>query len=88
VRTWRKRASNVDDDALLDALEKGSIGGGALDVFAGEPQINPRFLKLDNVLLQPHQASGTIETRKAMGQLVFDNLLAHFERRALLTPVL
>jgi lactate dehydrogenase-like 2-hydroxyacid dehydrogenase len=82
------RASNIDEEALLDALEQRSIGGAALDVFAGEPQIHLRFLKLDNLLLQPHQASGTIETRKAMGQIVFDNLLAHFEGRELLTPVL
>jgi lactate dehydrogenase-like 2-hydroxyacid dehydrogenase len=82
------RASNIDEDALLDALESGALGSAALDVFEGEPRINPRFLALDNVLLQPHHASGTIETRKAMGALVYDNLLAHFEGRALLTPVL
>ena len=82
------RASNVDEDALLDALEAGKIGSAALDVFEGEPEINPRFLTLDNVLLQPHHASGTVETRKAMGALVYDNLLAHFEGRDLPTPVL
>ncbi len=82
------RASNVDEEALLDALESRSIGSAALDVFEGEPDINPRFLRLDNVLLQPHHASGTVETRKAMGKLVYDNLVAHFEGRDLLTPVL
>jgi len=82
------RASNIDEDALLDALESGALGSAALDVFEGEPKINPRFLALDNVLLQPHQASGTIETRKAMGQLVRDNLNAHFQGRKLPTPVL
>lgn len=81
------RASNIDEDALLDALESGTLGSAALDVFEGEPLLNPRFLKLDNVLLQPHHASGTIETRKAMGKLVRDNLAAHFAGEALLTPV-
>ena len=82
------RASNIDEDALIAALNDGSLGSAALDVFEGEPDLDPRFLTLDNVLLQPHHASGTIETRKAMGQLVRDNLSAHFAGNALLTPVL
>ncbi|TPW30025.1 2-hydroxyacid dehydrogenase [Martelella alba] len=82
------RASNIDEGALLVALEKKELGSAALDVFEGEPKINPRFLALDNVLLQPHHASGTYETRKAMGKLVFDNLAAHFAGESLLTPVL
>ena len=82
------RASNIDETALLAALESGSIGSAALDVFEGEPALNPRFLELPNVLVQPHHASGTVETRKAMGQLVRDNLSAHFDGRPLLTPVL
>ena len=82
------RASNIDEEALLDALEAGKLGSAALDVFEGEPKLNPRFLALNNVLLQPHHASGTVETRKAMGQLVRDNLAAHFAGQALPTPVL
>ena len=82
------RASNIDEDALLDALEAGTLGSAALDVFEGEPKLNPRFLKLDNVLVQPHHASGTIETRKAMGKLVRDNLAAHFAGATLPTPVI
>lgn len=82
------RASNIDEAALLDALESGALGSAALDVFEGEPDLDPRFLALDNVLLQPHHASGTIETRKAMGKLVRDNLSAHFAGQPLLTPVL
>lgn len=82
------RASNVDEGALLDALEGGRLGSAALDVFDGEPNLNPRFLALPNVLLQPHHASGTIETRMAMGQLLRDNLSAHFEGRPLPTAVL
>ncbi len=82
------RASNIDEAALLDALEGGTLGSAALDVFEGEPKLDPRFLKLDNVLLQPHHASGTIETRKAMGKLVRDNLAAHFAGQSLPTPVI
>lgn len=82
------RASNIDENALLDALETGKLGSAALDVFEGEPALNPRFLALDNVLVQPHHASGTFETRKAMGALVRDNLMAHFAGQPLLTPVL
>ncbi|MGE6742945.1 2-hydroxyacid dehydrogenase [Allorhizobium pseudoryzae] len=72
------RASNVDEDALLQALESGSLGYAALDVFEGEPAINERFLRMDNVLVQPHHASGTSETRKDMGRLMRQNLTAHF----------
>ena len=82
------RAANVDEEALLAALETGKLGSAALDVFEGEPAFNPRFLALPNVLLQPHHASGTIETRKAMGQLVRDNLTAHFAGQELPTPVI
>ena len=82
------RASNIDEEALLAALESGRLGSAALDVFEGEPNLDPRFLALPNVLLQPHHASGTIETRKAMGKLLRDNLTAHFSGQDLLTPVL
>ena len=82
------RASNIDEEALLAALEGGKLGSAALDVFEGEPKLNPRFLQLNNVLLQPHHASGTFETRKAMGQLLRDNLAAHFAGKPLPTPVL
>lgn len=82
------RASNIDEEALLAALESGKLGAAALDVFEGEPRLNPRFLALPNVLVQPHHASGTFETRKAMGKLMRDNLTAHFAGQPLLTPVL
>ncbi|MCU0906499.1 MAG: 2-hydroxyacid dehydrogenase [Rhodobacteraceae bacterium] len=81
------RAANVDEAALLDALEGGRLGGAALDVFEGEPNLNPRFLSAPNILLQPHHGSGTVDTRKAMGQLMRDNLTAHFAGQPLLTPV-
>ena len=81
------RASNIDEEALIAALADGRLGHAALDVFEGEPALDPRFLDLKNVLLQPHHASGTVETRKAMGQLLRDNLTAHFAGEPLLTPV-
>lgn len=82
------RASNLDENALLKALEDKTLGYAALDVFEGEPNLNPRFLELDNVMLQPHQASATVDTRKAMGRLVRENLEAYFNGRELLTPVI
>lgn len=81
------RAQNIDEGALLDALEAGRIGGAALDVFEGEPAINPRFTVLNNVLLQPHVGSATVETRVAMGKLMLDNMVAHFDGAPLLTEV-
>ena len=82
------RGTTVDEAALLNALETRSIKAAGLDVFQNEPRIDPRFLKLDNVVLQPHHGSGTVETRQAMGRLVRDNLAAHFTGQPLLTPVL
>lgn len=82
------RAANVDEGALLDALEAGRLAGAALDVFEGEPHLNPRFLTAPNLLLQPHHGSATVETRAAMGQLVCDNLAAHFAGHPLPTPVI
>jgi lactate dehydrogenase-like 2-hydroxyacid dehydrogenase len=81
------RGSVVDEPALVDALVNGRLAGAGLDVFADEPQVPDALLKLDNVVLQPHQASATHETRAAMGQLVIDNLAAYFAGRPLLTAV-
>lgn len=81
------RGSTVDQAVLLAALENRSIAGAGLDVFEVEPVNDPRFNALDNVVLQPHRASATVETRRAMGQLMRDNLAAHFAGRPLLTPV-
>ncbi len=81
------RGTTIDEAALLDALETGRIGGAALDVFLNEPNIDPRFYALDNVVIQPHQGSGTVETRAAMGQLQRDNVSAFLAGQPLLTAV-
>ena len=81
------RGTTIDEPALLDALENKRIAGAALDVFLNEPKIDSRFLDLPNVLLQPHQSSGTVETRMAMGELQRANLAAHFACKPLITPV-
>ena len=81
------RGSTVDEEAMIEALQTGRLGAAALDVFASEPDPDPRFRDLPNVLLQPHQASATIETRQAMGQLQRDNISAFFDGKPLLTPV-
>ncbi len=81
------RGSVVDQTALIQALEQGLIAGAALDVFEDEPNV-PEALRLrDNVVLTPHIASATWQTRRAMADLAFGNLQAHFAGQPLLTPV-
>ncbi|ROR22510.1 lactate dehydrogenase-like 2-hydroxyacid dehydrogenase [Comamonas sp. BIGb0124] len=81
------RGSTVDEAGLLAALGSGQLAGAGLDVFQGEPHVNPAFFELPNVVLQPHAASATHHTRQAMGQLLLDNLAAYAEGRPVLTPV-
>jgi lactate dehydrogenase-like 2-hydroxyacid dehydrogenase len=81
------RGTTTDEGALLDALESGTIGGACLDVFLDEPAIDERFYALDTVLLQPHQGSGTVETRRAMAELQLDNIKAYLASDPLKTPV-
>jgi lactate dehydrogenase-like 2-hydroxyacid dehydrogenase len=81
------RGSVVDEAALLAALRARKILRAGLDVYVGEPNINPAFLELDNVTLLPHVGSGSIYTRSAMGQLVVDNLVAFAEGKPPKTPV-
>ncbi len=80
------RGSVVDEPALVAALREGRLGGAGLDVFAHEPRVPEALFAMDNVVLQPHVASATHPTRRAMGQLVVDNLAAYFAGRPLLTP--
>lgn len=81
------RGSVVDEAALVDALRQGTIAGAGLDVFADEPNVPEALKTLDNVVLTPHMASATRETRQAMAQLAVDNLKAHFAGQPLLSPV-
>ncbi len=81
------RGSVVDEAALIQALEGGVIAGAALDVFENEPKVPQALIDRDNVVLSPHAASATWQTRKAMADLAFGNLKAHFSGQALLTPI-
>ena len=81
------RGSIVDEMALVAALADGRLGGAGLDVFAHEPDVPKALWSMDNVVLQPHQASATIETRRAMADLVLANLAAHFAGGEPVTPV-
>ncbi len=81
------RGSVIDEPALVAALVEGRLGGAGLDVFAHEPEVPQALWTMDNVMLQPHRASATVETRRAMADLVLANLAAHFAGREPLTPV-
>ncbi|MFP4464879.1 MAG: 2-hydroxyacid dehydrogenase, partial [Alphaproteobacteria bacterium] len=81
------RGSVVNEEDLLIALTNKTIAGAGLDVFANEPHVPEALFKMDHVVLSPHVGSATLETRSKMGQLVLDNLEAHFSGGALLTPV-
>jgi len=81
------RGSVVDEGALIELLTSGGLAGAGLDVFVAEPRVPDALLGLDNVVLLPHLASGTVETRAAMAQLTLDNLDRYLEDGTLLTPV-
>lgn len=81
------RGSVVDEDALVAALSDGTLGYAGLDVFVDEPQVPEVLFAMDNVVLQPHQGSATVRTRRGMGDLVVNNLAAHFAGKPALTPV-
>ena len=68
------RGEIVDEDALIDILAKGEIAGAGLDVFEHEPAVNPKLLKLPNVVLLPHMSSATVESRIDMGEKVIINI--------------
>lgn len=81
------RGSVVDQSALVDALQKGLIAGAGLDVFEDEPYVPAELRAMDNVVLTPHMASATLQTRQAMADLAAANLHAHFAGQPLLSPV-
>jgi lactate dehydrogenase-like 2-hydroxyacid dehydrogenase len=70
------RGGIVDDEALISALRQRRLSGAGLDVFEGEPKLNPGFLDLDNVALTPHIGSSSRATRMAMAMTAADNLIA------------
>ncbi|HUH05729.1 MAG TPA: 2-hydroxyacid dehydrogenase [Kofleriaceae bacterium] len=80
------RGSVVDEAALVQLLRAGRLGGAGLDVFADEPRIPDGLRGMGNVVLQPHVGSGTHRARRAMGQIVVDNLAAYFAGRPLVSP--
>ena len=81
------RGSVVDEAALIEALQSGTIAGAGLDVFENEPNVPAALLALDNVVVTPHVGSATWQTRRAMADRAFGNLEAHFAGRPLLSPV-
>jgi glyoxylate reductase len=81
------RGPVVDEEALAWALQQHLLAGAALDVYEHEPKVHSDLLHLENVLLVPHLASGTTETRTAMADLAVENVLAVLAGRPPLTPV-
>jgi lactate dehydrogenase-like 2-hydroxyacid dehydrogenase len=81
------RGSTVDEPALVEALRSKTILSAGLDVFADEPKVPAELIAMDHVVLLPHVGSASVETRRAMGQLVVDNLISWFSGKGPLTPV-
>jgi len=81
------RGGIVDEDALVAALREQRLAAAGLDVFEGEPAVNPALLTVPNVVLTPHIASATRPTRLAMATLAADNLIAYLTEGRALTPL-
>jgi hydroxypyruvate reductase len=81
------RGSVIDEPAILEFLQRKKIAGAALDVFVDEPRVPEGFFALENVVLAPHIASATVETRAAMANLVLENLAQFFATGRAVTPV-
>lgn len=81
------RGSVVDELALIEALQAGRIAGAGLDVFSAEPHVPEALWGMPNVVLTPHMASATDQTRRDMADLAFANMQAGVAGRPLLTPV-
>lgn len=81
------RGGIVDDAALAEALRNHTIAAAGLDVFEGEPTVNPALLTVPNVVLTPHIASATMPTRRAMAGLAADNLISFLSGKGPLTPI-
>jgi lactate dehydrogenase-like 2-hydroxyacid dehydrogenase len=81
------RGSVVDTDALIAALQAGTLLAAGLDVYDHEPQVPPALLALPQVVCLPHIGSGSVTTRLAMGNLMVDNLESWFAARVPVTPI-
>ncbi len=81
------RGTVVDEPAMIAALKSGKLGYAALDVFDNEPNISQDLLSLPNVIVQPHHGTGTVETRTEIGQVMLNNLAAHFAGKPLINPL-
>ena len=81
------RGSAIDDDALIEALENKKIYAAGLDVFNNEPNLDKRYLKLDNCFVIPHVGSATHETRLAMSMMAVDNIFCFFNKKPLISEV-
>ena len=81
------RGDVIDQTALIDLLEKKKISGAGLDVFVNEPHVPHRLRRLSNVTLYPHIGSATFETRKKMGMLAVENLIAFFNEKQVINPL-
>ena len=81
------RGSTLDDEALIEALKNKKIYAAGLDVFIDEPNVDKRYLKLDNCFLLPHIGSSNYETRDAMAMLAVKNINAFFDNKTLLSRV-
>ena len=81
------RGSTIDDDALIEALQNNKIYAAGLDVFNNEPNLDARYMKLDNCFVLPHVGSATHETRLAMSMMAVDNIFCFFENKPLISEV-
>jgi lactate dehydrogenase-like 2-hydroxyacid dehydrogenase len=81
------RGSVVDEPALIEALKNKTILSAGLDVYVNEPDVPPELIAMDHIVLFPHLGSASVHTRKAMDQLVVDNVLAWASGKPPLTPV-
>ena len=81
------RGGLIDENALATALEHGKILGAGLDVFEGEPRVNPALTALKNVVLTPHIGSATVPTRMAMANLAAENLIGFLTQGRAKTPL-
>ena len=79
IITNSARGEMIDEEAILDALNRRKIYALGLDVYKGEPNLNPGYLKQKNVFILPHLGSATKETRTAMGNLAIDNIVEFFK---------